>query len=148
VCYVLYIGSDVPLPVGKFDSKHPSFYLSDIDDFYSTGDDRIARVRCFFTKKNIYYAGSHTNCGCGFFYNSYDEPSEYKDNKNSAILLKNTISAALEHSETVELLISWANKEDTQPVKVYEMTPEQLIQEAFPLDEFHFVTFRKELQNR
>jgi hypothetical protein len=135
MCYMLYLSSDAPLPVSKFNRQNPAFYLSDSD-----GNIKQARER--FTKKYVYYVGAHTGCGCGFFYNSSDDGTDdYLINKKSATDLVETIKEALKNSETVELLVSWAGNENKEPQKIYRMTPEQLIANDFPLDEFHFVIF-------
>jgi hypothetical protein len=135
MCYMLYLGSDAPLPVSKFDTQNPTFYISD-------KDGNIKHARKYFAKKYIYYVGAHTGCGCGFFYNlSGDGPDDYLITKKSATDLAETIKEALKNSETVELLVSWAGNENKEPQKIYRMTPEQLIADDFPLDEFHFVVF-------
>jgi hypothetical protein len=136
MCYMLYLGSDIPLPVTKFDPENTVFFLSDTDD-------KIAFVKKHFTRKHLYYAGSNTHCGCGFFYNSYDTSDTYKINKESVVALVETIRQALKNSEQVELLVSWAGNEGQKPKKLSIMKPEQLIADEFPLDEFDFVVFIK-----
>lgn len=59
MCYAMYIAADKPLPLLEWDEAHRSFYVREIDA-------REQGVRVQFTKPNVYYAGSHIKCGCGF----------------------------------------------------------------------------------
>jgi hypothetical protein len=66
MCYMLYLGSDVPLPTSKWRKESPGFFLSDTED-------EIQVARRHFSKHHVYYAGSHEGCGCGFFFGEFDD---------------------------------------------------------------------------
>jgi hypothetical protein len=138
MCNVFYVGSDSPLPTLKWDEKNPQYYLSD-----SEPDDGISIAKQHFTKKYVYYAGSHEGCGCGFIYGPEDDAKELEIRKKSVKGLVSTIEKALELSDTAELLVTWASRERQSPSRRLEMTPGQLLCDDFPLDEKDFVTFRK-----
>ena len=67
MCYMFYLGSDVPLPTSEWQKESPAFHLS------SCGEE-IKEVKRHFTKPEVYYAGSHEGCGCGFFFDKNDDP--------------------------------------------------------------------------
>ena len=136
MCYMLYLGTDVVLPTSEFEGGC-IFFLSDTDA-------RIEVARQHFSKSHIYYAGSHTGCGCGFFFDENDGPDEVKQAKASVQKLCETIEVALQSDSSVELLVTWAGFEDVSPERRMEMTPDMIFADTrFPFDEGDFITFTK-----
>ncbi len=141
MCYMVYIGSDTPLPTSQWDEKSPEFFLSDCED-------SIKEVKKHFSKKYIYYAGAHTNCGCGFFYNEeYHDQDEIEQERNSVRKLIRMLELALESRPNVELIVAWAGEEDKPPKRKMKMTPGRLLDKNFPLEEGDFVIFSKAIKD-
>jgi len=61
-CRTIYIAAEAPLRLIEWDAEMPGFYLADLE----TENDELVRVQ--FEKPHVYFAGSHTHCGCGFNY--------------------------------------------------------------------------------
>lgn len=59
MCYVLYIGTDHPLPTIPWKEDDRKLNTADLSD-----NDRA--VAAHFTKPHQKYLGSYTGCGCGF----------------------------------------------------------------------------------
>lgn len=136
MCYMLYLGSDVPLPTSEWEEDSPAFYLS-------CDEEEIKDAKPHFTKPEVYYAGSHEGCGCGFFFDKNDEPEDYEIRKSSVRELVKMLQQALQSSSSVELLVTWAGCEKQAPSRRMNMKPEDLLKEEFPLDENDFVIFNK-----
>ena len=138
MCYMLYLGSQVPLPTSEWQKETPGFFLSE-------SDGNIKEAKLHFTIPYVYYVGSHAGCGCGFFYEQDDDPEEYGISKSSARDLVNMIQQALDSSPKAELLVTWAGSEHKAISRRLEMKPEELLSKNFPLDEDDFVTFTKNI---
>jgi hypothetical protein len=139
MCYMFYLGSDVPLPTSEWQEESPAFYLS-------SGDEEIKEVKRHFTKPEVYYAGSHEGCGCGFFFDKNDNPEDYEIRKSSVRGLVEMLQQALESSSSAELFVTWAGCEKQAPSRRMNMKPEDLLVEEFPLDEKDFVIFSRSVE--
>src|SRR5512140_3754774 len=69
MCMAIYISSPSRLPLLPWDEERPAFYVEEAE----SNDP----VRVHFSWPNVYYAGSHEGCGCGFSYNQM--PEELQD---------------------------------------------------------------------
>ncbi|MDY7109512.1 MAG: hypothetical protein SYC29_12830 [Planctomycetota bacterium] len=132
MCYILFLGSDVPLPTSAWRKEAPAFFLSDTDPG--------SKVKRHFSTSHVYYAGSHEGCGCGFFYDQEDDPEEYEIRKASVRDLVSAIQLALRSAPKVELLVTWTGDEKKPPKRRLNMLPHELLGTKFPLDENDFVT--------
>ena len=146
MCYLVYLGSDMTLPTTRAEDA-TGFYLSEpgreIDD-----------IRHHFSTTHVYYAGSHAGCGCGFFYDDWDEREEL--GKASVRGLVEMIRRALRTTSKSELLVTWdyhstwafrgwrfaTRTRAEAPLRRLSMRPEELLADRFPLAENDFVTFR------
>jgi hypothetical protein len=113
---MVYIGCDksVPLSDGEVISVKP---LSE--------DDGI--VRQCFTKRNVYFIGSHTGCSCGFPSASGAEPIEYYDgffddertdrpkDLESMTALIGLLRELTASGTTVEVLPAWWDNRGKEP---------------------------------
>jgi len=72
MCLCVYIGTDQNLEVGKFIENETLLYLE------KPTEDELIGLQNKFSKKNIYYVGSETNCSCGFMYEK-DEDLDDED---------------------------------------------------------------------
>ena len=119
----IYIASDVALPLIPFDRTRPAFNVSEIAEHASA-------VRQHFTKPYVYYAGAHTQCGCGFEYGSEQggiDPKEAEARQDSRQQLAQYLRNALAFQESLELLMCWLDQEQVKPKRAGTITPEDLI---------------------
>jgi len=141
MCYAIYIGSDQPLPTSEWNEADRTFYVTHLTD-----DTRV--VSKHFSKRHVYYAGSHQGCGCGFFSDpdygdDEDEKREYEDSRADVRALVEYLNKALEKQNTLEFLVTWEGQQ-TEPVKrKLELCPEDLLLPEFPLDEQDFAIIKR-----
>ncbi|MCK4917989.1 MAG: hypothetical protein KAS51_07225 [Candidatus Omnitrophica bacterium] len=137
MCMAVYLGSDIELPTSKWDKNKPSFYAENAQE-----DDNVKKQ---FTKKNIYYLGSHEGCGCGFSYDDNEVNPEYseevKDNelrKDSVKHLVQYLKNALEKTTELELFICWEGEQGEKPNKRATITVEEILGTYWSLDTREF----------
>lgn len=65
MCLAVYLSSPAKLPLVAWHEESPAFYVQDVE----ASDP----VRSHFRWPNVYYAGSHEGCGCGFAYGLFPE---------------------------------------------------------------------------
>lgn len=95
MCLAVYIGSDRPVQVSKWDRKNPGLYIAML-----TSDD--AGVKAKFSFPNVYYVGSNTGCGCGFL-KDVISGDEFQDAQANFSHLAKIISALQAQNAGVEL---------------------------------------------
>jgi len=127
MCVVLYIASDVPLPLIPFDESAPAFNVSELRK-------QSGPVRKHFTKQYVYEAGSHTQCGCGFevvaerYGVKFDtDPAEVNAGCESRRRLAAYLRQALSAQESVELFVCWDGEEERETTRRVTLVPEDLI---------------------
>ncbi len=126
MCFALYIGTDGPLETSEWSESRRKFYLAPL----GARDEVVKR---HFSKPYVYYAGSHLQCGCGFFHNSLvftDDPDmmrAYAESQESAGALVEVIQRALATSDRVELFVTWEGRQGEPPERVRDLVPQQLI---------------------
>ena len=126
MCFALYIGTDRPLATSEWSEERRQFYLAALSE-------RDEVVRHHFSKHNVYYAGSHLQCGCGFFQNSLvftddqDMMRSYEESQQSARALVEVIQRALATSDSVELFVTWEGRQGEPPERTRDMVPQQLM---------------------
>lgn len=113
MCYAVYMGVDIELTASKFDEKSPGFYIEFIE-----GKNKENDVRKQFTKRFIYYLGSHEGCGCGF---SYDEDSDEKErieaSKKDVLQFNKLLQDVLQKSAECEIFLCWEGNQGKAPIK-------------------------------
>ncbi|MDR1491301.1 MAG: hypothetical protein LBT05_01050 [Planctomycetaceae bacterium] len=87
MCLVCYLSTDREIKNIPFDENNPKFNITRTDERFSC-----------FTKKFVYYCGSHTKCGCGFGYMGITEE-----------LLKQTEQELLKGNLSSETEMQWWN---------------------------------------
>ena len=113
MCMVIYIASEVPLRNWPFDVEKPGFHVTDVP----LQDES---VKGHFSKPFVYYAGSHTGCGCGF-QEGREYPQEESDREElvAADASRQGIEAfareALELQRMVEIYACWSGDEAEAP---------------------------------
>ena len=116
MCLMLYLGCNQPVPA----MKGPWLTVEDVP----SGD---AAIRQWFTKKHVYFIGSHTGCSCGFPSVCAAEPLEYFDGMfaddgeerckdvQSMSALIGLLRTLATRAETVELLPAWWDNRGRAP---------------------------------
>ncbi len=61
MCFVLYIGTNSPLPLRKWEKADPGLCVASLTD-------RDSSIRAHFTAPQVQYLGSTSGCGCDFAY--------------------------------------------------------------------------------
>lgn len=158
MCFAVYIGTDKPLATSRWNEADRKLYLADLAE-----KDESARQH--FSKPYVYYAGSHTQCGCGFFHNSMvfsDDPEmmrEYGETQQSARALVTVLEQVLDHADTVEVFVTWEGRQADVPARRLTLAPSALLSPLEPystdadpevrmtrsfIEEQDFIVFRKE----
>jgi len=158
MCFAVYIGTDKPLATSQWNEADRQLYLADL----AQKDDP---ARQHFSKPYVYYAGSHTQCGCGFFHNSMvftDDPAmmrEYEETQKSACALAAVLMQALDHADTVEAFVTWEGRQGEAPARRLTLVPSALLSPLEPygpeadrevmmarssVEEQDFIVFRKD----
>lgn len=96
MCLGVYIASDGPLPLVAWNPAEPAFNVTGLSEVE-------AAVRAQFTGRNVVYAGSHTQCGCGF--NATDDNDPLQVLKSRGALLAYLRSVA--RAGSLELFTCW-----------------------------------------
>ena len=124
MCVMIYIAADEPLPLVPWDEERPAFHVTDVPK-------RRRRVCKHFTKRYVYYAGSHERCGCGFQYGEWpgEEEAEaegYAASRQSRADLAEYLRQALRLVSEVELYACWVGHEPQAPSRAGSITPDDL----------------------
>jgi hypothetical protein len=96
MCFGVYIASDGPLPLVPWNPAEPAFNVT------ALGEPE-AVVRTQFAGRNVVYAGSHTQCGCGFNASADNDPADML--KSRRALLAYLRSAA--RAGALEVFACW-----------------------------------------
>jgi hypothetical protein len=128
MCLGVFLACDAELPVIPWSSASPAFNVSVLED-------REAGVRNQFSKRHIYYLGSHTKCSCGF--SPQEEPDE-ADRRPSVRALVSYLDAATAKG-AVEMFVCWSGDEATPPKQRLELRVAQLAEQDDWLGELTFV---------
>lgn len=142
MCFAVYVATDVPCKTSEWDKHHPGFWLESVRD-----KDRV--VAQHFSKPHIYYAGSSSGCGCGFF----DEPFDDNDEEDVRQLelawesikdLVDWLQQVLKTTDSVELFVCWEGDQEREPLRRLEMHPDELRKQPLPLEECDWVLIRNQ----
>jgi hypothetical protein len=131
MCLALYIGTDQPLATSLWSERQRQFYLAEL----ATKDEP---ARQHFSKPYVYYAGSHLQCSCGFFHNCMvhtDDPEmmrQYEESQQSARALVSTLEQVLDHSDTIEVFLTWEGNQALAPSRHLMLTPSDLLSPLQP----------------
>jgi len=141
MCYAVYIGTSKKLELGQFVPEQTDIY------FENPTDEELIELREKFTKQNIYYVGSDTNCSCGLnFVSQFYDNAEWADNKKSPLkfidFLKN---ATLD--EEIEYYCCWTGDcaSDIEHNQVIDISKISLDKNYFGLTEKEFIKFKQQM---
>ena len=122
----VYIGADRPVPTIDWDEARPAFYVEAL-----RADEQA--VRCQFTKPNVYYAGSHEGCGCGFQLGPHPdlEDDELPLRRASLDAFREYLQASLTLVGDLEVFACWEGDQEAEVVHRRRLTPDSLRDDAF-----------------
>jgi len=150
MCLVLYLGSDLQLPITEPWNPNRTFSVSD------AGADCPVAVRDILKRSFIYMLHSVQGCGCGFYVEATADreaayagmPSEVVElcretdrlHRLSVEGLHDYLRQASANTQSpLRLLVTWAGMEGTAPKRTETVTPSKFR----PSDsEFHLDQFR------
>lgn len=130
MCLAVYVASSIELPSIKWEKTAPAFYLKP-----ARSRDTVRRQ---FSLPNVYYAGSHEGCGCGFLKDGVpDEESEiYRANYRA---LADCIRTAKHRGAAIELFSCWEGQQSARPEFVESVNVDNVEGPSFCFKEGHFV---------
>lgn len=135
MCLAVYIASSIELPTTKWDKSAPAFYLEAVP--------AREKVRNQFSLPNVYYAGSHEGCGCGFFKEGEtDEELEIRQSNYSS--LAKYIRSAQEKGAYIEIFACWEGDQGSKPEFLESATTTELEGPAYQFKEKQFIHVRKD----
>jgi len=144
MCFVLYAGTDRPLPRRPFDKNAPDFSVSDLSE-------RELPFLSHFTKPEVQYIGSTSGCGCAFPYVTFEKGNwtwfeELQDDtqRNAERYNQEALVNLLRSSreEAVELYGVWDGDFVTPPKAREEISLERLLDPGFRFKELGFYIVR------
>jgi hypothetical protein len=95
------------------------------------------------TKPHVYYAGAHTGCSCGFFYDLRWEPAwEYEEDDQlrsleSAEALVSFLRVQLQTCNELEIYVRWEGDQDCSKKRLQRLraTPSDFLSDRFTPEE-------------
>lgn len=109
MCMMVYIASDIPLPLIPWSKDKPAFHVQELTQ-------RDAAVRRQFSKPNVYYVGAHEGCGCGFQHPEFDVDAEAQSQTTeSRRRLGEYLRQALSQQQSIELFACWDGDQAKRP---------------------------------
>jgi hypothetical protein len=140
MCLVVYLASDRPLPLISWDENARGFHVTEL-----TGE-KDEPVRVQFTQPHVYYAGSHTICGCGFNYGqdplAEDDPEELALRARTLSAMSDYLASAVANGGTIELFACWEGDQAAVPEHRRELAPDAFRSSDFVLQEKELIVVR------
>ncbi len=128
-CMAIYLAAEGPLPLIEWCAETPGFYLADLE----TENDELVRVQ--FTRPHVYYAGSHTECGCGFNYGriaKFERDAEELARKHHSLAaMSEYLAHEIGRVGEIELFSCWDGDQAADPELRRDLTPTSLLGESF-----------------
>ncbi|WP_338812210.1 hypothetical protein V9L05_12455 [Bernardetia sp. Wsw4-3y2] len=139
MCYSVYIATNQKLEEGSFVPNETDIFFSKISDAEEV------HLRSKFSKENIYYVGSDTNCSCGLALDSsdFENPEEEINKKSSAKFIEFLQETTL--IESVQCYCCWEGDEgaDIENYKDINIQKISFKKNYFSLEENVCITFIK-----
>jgi hypothetical protein len=128
MCLSVHIASNLPLPVSTWNPEARGFYIEAVPE--------DAPVRVQFSLRNVYFAGSHLGCGCGF--QKYEDDDEREKTQANYTALAGVIRDVLSQSSSVEIFTCWEG-DDRKPEWLESVSVSELLLPEFVLQERQFL---------
>ena len=128
-CATVYLAAEAPLRLIEWRDEMPGFFVADLE----TKNDELVRVQ--FAKPYVYFAGSHTHCGCGFNYgrisNFERDPEELARKHHSLAAMSEYLIHEIGRVGEIELFVCWDGDQAAAPEIRRNLTPRSLLGERF-----------------
>lgn len=135
MCMALFLATDEPAPLVRWDPASPGFHIAELTE-------REEPVRGRFSKPHVRFVGAHTRCSCGYrLLNLQPDgghlPMEYavveEPEKSAAdhCALAAYLRERLAEQESVELYACWDGDWAEQAVARQEATPSEIGDDDF-----------------
>lgn len=125
----IYLAAEGPLSFVEWQADAPSFYLAEL----TTENDDLVRVQ--FTSSHVYFAGSHSHCGCGFNYGRIAkferDPEEMARKHRSLAAMSEYLAHEIGRVGEIELFACWDGDQAADPEIRRDLTPDTLLGERF-----------------
>jgi hypothetical protein len=95
-----------------------------------------------FCYANVYYAGSHEGCGCGFSKDGRDS-QELEQCQQNYRSLAGVLSSAVRGGARVQLFTCWEGKQTADPETTGIIAVEQLVEPEFELQQLSLLAVRR-----
>lgn len=136
MCMAIYIASPAKLPLVAWHEEQPAFYVDEAE----AGDP----VRAHFSWPNVYYAGSHEGCGCGFSYDqmpeALQEPDEEAERRASLAALRVYVARATALGP-VQLFACWEGEQSCPEKDRLQVSPDALGGDSFTFEQLRMLEF-------
>jgi hypothetical protein len=121
MCWVLYLASDMPLPVIPWDPGKPGFNVEEIP----RAESPVSRQ---FSRRYLYILGSHSLCGCGFDRDQAnpDHPNELVEAEESLVALQAYLRNAVSIAGQLDLYSCWDGDQTAEPDHRWVLTPDDI----------------------
>ena len=130
MCLMIYIGSDQPLTLIDWNEDNPSFSISDLTKYEK-------KVKTQFEFPYVYNAGSHQDCGCGFFKKNKAEEALAQAHDNY-LQLKTYLQNAREMGANNQIFSCWDGDQDARPAVREKIALKRLVEADFEFKEKAF----------
>ena len=138
MCVAVYLSAPTPLPLVPWHEESPAFFVEEapVDD----------PVRPHFSWPNVYYAGAHEGCGCGFAYNQMPENLQEADDeargRASVAALRSYVIEATTRGP-VELYACWEGEQSFPVKERITSAPDVLGGDSFEFVQLRMLEFPK-----
>ncbi len=146
---MIYLGSNKERPTSNWDEANPKFYVENSNIQYTVEEQKltvIKEVKSKFSKKNVYYAGSHEGCGCGFrreWFWMQDDKEEIKKTNENQKNLYDYISDCLKNENNIEIYACWAGSENEPAKSERKVSVQEMLNDKFFFKEDEFIIVEK-----
>lgn len=132
----IYLASPARLPLVTWNEERPAFYVEE-----AAPDHPVRRQ---FRWPNVYYAGSHEGCGCGFAYgqmpDALQEPVDEAQRRGSLEALRKYIGDASRFGP-IQFFACWEGEQTSQLKDRVEAMPSALGGAAFQFEQLRMLEF-------
>ena len=129
---MVYIGSDVPLPLIDWSDDKPAFNISELSKYEKD-------VKTQLKLPHVYQVGSHQGCGCGFF----KKPRDYQELmqvEENYFHLASYLEQAKFKEARVQIYACWEEDHEAEPESSKSLELTQLTEKAFEIKEYTLYT--------
>ena len=126
MCMMVYIAAPVPLALVPWNESQPAFHVCELRE-------AEVAVQQQFDVANVFYAGSHEMCGCGFQYGQYPQwEDEDRPLKRASLdAFASYLAEQLTRTPFIQIYACWDGDQSASPEHHRSLTPSSLHAEDF-----------------